>query len=384
MSKEAIELKDKKITKECDNILIKKQSNINKMNVDGILDYSIDLKEWDKVFIFADCKSKEYCDLISEKIIERWSVPFVLWNDFLINKSLVASKNDNIYYELFKIYEKTIDSCTAAIMLDNNIEAYEGVNYDDLINFKHKYYLKIFKKIMNFERWVYLRYPEQRLADLFGISYDEHVKLLEKVSNFNYKTLNAPCIVLKELMDRTNKVRIKQGLTDVIFTKEWIPSSICLGKINIPDGEIYTAPEKYSMNWKIHFNVDFFRDHLYKDIVVDVVNGKIINSSCNINDAFTKILDSDPGARYFGEFAFGLNPHIKINYNDNLFNEKMSRTVHFAIGYPHSDTDNGNKSLIHWDLIINLEDGGEVFFDDILVQKNGLFVLDELKSLNSN
>jgi len=173
---------------------------------------------------------------------------------------------------MYKTYENVIDSCNTAIMLDNNIEAYDGINHDDLINFKQKYYLKIFKKIMDFERRVYLRYPEQRLADLFGVSYEEHVELLEEVSNFNYQILSDSCIVLKELMDRTNKVRVVQGITDITFTKKGIPSRICLGKINLPDGEIYTAPEKYSMNGKIHFNVDFFRDHLYKDIIVEVVD----------------------------------------------------------------------------------------------------------------
>lgn len=382
MSGKIIKSSNDLIKTELGNNLITSKSIINKMKVGGILDYSIDLKEGDKVFIFADCKSKQYCDLISKKIIERKAIPFVLWNDFLVNRSLITSKNDSIYHELFNIYEKMIDSCDAAIMLDNNIEAYNGINYDDLINFKQKYYLKIFKKIMNFKRWVYLRYPEQKLADLFGISYEEHIKLLEEVSNFDYQILKESCFVLKELMDRTYKVRIVHGLTDVTFTKKGIPSVICLGKINLPDGEIYTAPEKYSMNGIIHFNIDFFRNHLYKNVKVEVVNGKIINSNCNINDKFTKILDSDPGARYFGEFAFGLNPHIKTNYNDNLFNEKMSKTVHFAIGYPHWDTDNWNESLIHWDLIINLEDGGKIYFDDILIQKNWLFVLDELKSLN--
>ena len=352
------------------------------MKVDGILSYSIELKEGDKVFIFADANAKQYCDLLTKKIIEHGAIPFVLWNDFLVNRFLIDCKNDNIYDELFSIHEKMIDACDAAIMLDNNIESYEGASYDDVINFKHKYYLRIFKKIMDFERWVYLRYPEQRLADLFGLSYEEHVKLLEEVSNFDYQALSVACVNLKELMDRTEKVRITQGLTDVSFTKKGISSTVCCGKLNLPDGEVYTAPEKHSMNGVIHFNIDFFREYLYKDVIVGVVDGKIVSSTCNINDKFTKVLDSDEGARYFGEFAFGLNPHIKKNYNDNLFNEKMSKTVHFALGYPHWDTDNGNESLIHWDLMINLEDGGEVYFDDVLIQKNGLFVLEELKDLN--
>ncbi len=353
------------------------------MRVDRILSYSISLKEGDKVFIFADEQSKEYCDLLSKKIIEKGAIPFVLWNNFVFNKILINCKNDKIYVQLFNIYEKMIDSCDVAIMLDNNIETYDGIEYDDVINFKNKYYLKIFKKIMNFDRWVYLRYPQQELADLFGLSYDEHQKLLEEVSNFDYQTLSDSCQVLKDLLDRTKKVRVVQGMTDVTFTKKRIPSAICCGKLNIPDGELYTAPEKYSMNGIIHFNVDsYFRGKVYKDIILEVVDGKIVNSNCNLDQEFKMLLDSDAGSRYFGEFAFGLNPYIDRNYNDNLFNEKMSRTIHFAVGYPHCDTDNGNESLVHWDLIVDMKNGGEIYFDDVLIQKEGLFTLKEIQKLN--
>lgn len=148
-------------------------------------------------------------------------------------------------------------------------------------------------------------------------------------------------------------------------------------------GEVYTAPEKYSMNGIIHFNVDtLFRSDVYKDIWVEVKDGKIISSRCNLDDQFKQILDSDEGSRYFGEFAFGLNPFIKKNYNDNLFNEKMLKTVHFAIGEPHYNTDNGNKSIMHWDLIVNMENGGEIYFDGKLVQKNGIFTDERLLGLN--
>lgn len=353
------------------------------MDVNGILSYSISLKEGEKVFIFADGQSKEYCDILCKKIIERGSIPFVLWNDFDFNEILINCKDDKIYEQLFRFYEKMIDSCDAAIMLDNNIESYDGIDYADVVNFKNKYYLKIFKKIMNFSRWVYLRYPQQELADLFGLSYDEHKKLLEEVSNFDYHALCNSCQGLKVLLDKTKKIRVAQGLTDVTFTKNNIPSAICCGKLNLPDGEIYTAPEKYSMNGKIHFNIDsYFRGKVYKNIIVDVVDGKIINSNCNIDQEFRMLLDSDDGSRYFGEFAFGLNPYINKNYNDNLFNEKMCKTVHFAVGYPHYDTDNGNYSLVHWDLIVDMQNGGEIYFDDRLIQKDGLFIIKELEILN--
>ncbi len=358
---------------------------VENMKVDGILDYSLELKENEKVFIFADLNSLKYCNLIAKKIIERGSIPYILWNDFDLNRSLIKSKNDNIYAELFKEYEKLIGSCDAAIMLDNNIDEYSGIKNADILNFKNKYYLKIFKKIMNFKRWVYLRYPQKELSNLFGISYEEHIKLLEEVSNFDYSSLYKSCETLKNVLDNTNQIKVyNDDGTDVTFSKSKIPTVVCCGKCNLPDGEVYTAPEKFSMNGKIHFNVDtFFRSDTYKDIKIIIKNGKIIDSQCNLDGKFKQILDSDEGSRYFGEFAFGLNPYIKRNYNDNLFNEKMIKTVHFAIGEPHYDTDNGNRSIMHWDLIVNMEKGGRIYFDDKLIQKNGIFVDERLTELNS-
>ena len=155
---------------------------INDMNVDGILNYSLELKRGEKVFVFADLNSFEYCNLLARKIIEKGAVPYILWNDFNLNKSLIATNDVDIYEAMYKTYERLINECDAAIMLDNNIEEYQDVNYDDVLFFKNKYYLKIFQKIMTFERWVYLRYPQNELANLFNISYDDLVKLLEKVN----------------------------------------------------------------------------------------------------------------------------------------------------------------------------------------------------------
>lgn len=355
------------------------------MNVDGLLDYSLGIKPGEKVFIFADLNALEYCNLIAARIIEKGATPFILWNDFELNRALISSKNESIYKAMYDMYEGMIDSCDAAIMLDNNIEEYQNIPTDDVLFFKNRYYLKIFQKIMLFKRWTYLRYPQQELADLFQLSYDELVKLLEQVTNFDYAGIEENAKILKEVLDKTEKIRVVNGDgTDVTFTKKGIASAACCGKWNLPDGEVYTAPEKYSMNGEIYFSFDtFFRGKTYKNIWVKVKDGKIIDSRCSLDDEFRKILDSDEGSRYFGEFAFGLNPYIERNYNDNLFNEKMCKTVHFAIGEPHYNTDNGNKSIMHWDLIVNMQSGGLIYFDDVLVQKDGVFVDERLAALNN-
>lgn len=191
------------------------------INVNGILDYSLELKKGEKVFIFADLNSLEYCNLIASNIIQRGAIPFILWNDFTLNRALINSKNKEIYKEMFDTYETIIDSCDAVIMLDNNIEEYDNISTDDILFFKNEYYLKIFQKIMLFDRWTYLRYPQQELADLFELSYDEHLELLERVSNFDYSEIEKNAQILKSVLDQTDRIRVINGHgTDVSFTKK--------------------------------------------------------------------------------------------------------------------------------------------------------------------
>lgn len=144
---------------------------------------------------------------------------------------------------------------------------------------------------MNFEKWVYLRYPQKELADLYGISYEELIDLLENVSNFDYEGLKQASVCLKEMLEKTTKVRIVQGLTDVSFTKKNIPAVVCCGNYNLPDGEVFTAPEKFSVNGRINFNIDgFFRGNVYKNIIVNVVDGKLFNLLVVIMKSLIKFL----------------------------------------------------------------------------------------------
>ena len=105
----------------------------------------------------------------------------------------------------------------------------------------------------------------------------------------------------------------------------------------------------------------------------------------NYADDLQKILDTDSGSRYTGEFAFGLNPFINRAVGDTLFDEKISGSVHLALGNFCGNACNGNRSGIHWDLVqIQTPEygGGEIWFDDVLIRKDGLFVLPELQDLN--
>ena len=348
----------------------------------NVIQYSLRLKRGEKVFIFADDKSKEYCKFFCKELMEFGATPVVVWNDVSLNESFIKYGEKETLNGMYDAVEKTIDACDVAVMFDNNIENYKDFDAESVLKFKNEYYLRIFQKIMTFERWVYMRYPQQELADLFGMTYEEHEKLLIDVNNFDYQTLATKANKLKNILDKTNEIHILGKETDLKFSKKDINTVVCCGNINLPDGEVYTAPEKYSVNGTILFDVDsYFRGVVYKDIKFIVKDGKIVDFCCNERERLAEILNSDEGASYFGEFAIGLNPFITRNFNDNLFNEKMVQTIHMAIGNSHSDSKNGNYSIIHWDLIKNMKEECQIWFDNKLVYENGHFTIDELKDI---
>ena len=115
------------------------------------------------------------------------------------------------------------------------------------------------------------------------------------------------------------------------------------------------------------------------------VNGKIVKATANDTERINKVFDTDEGARYVGEFAIGINPYILKPMNDILFDEKIMGSIHFTPGNCYDNAYNGNHSAIHWDLVMIQTPeygGGEIWFDDVLIRKDGRFVIPELQGLN--
>ena len=187
-------------------------------------------------------------------------------------------------------------------------------------------------------------------------------------------------------MNNTDKVHIKGPGTDLKFSIKGIPTIKCDGLRNIPDGEVYTAPVRESMNGTISYNTPSEEQGFtYENIVFKVKDGKIVKAESNNDERINQLLDTDENARYFGEFALGVNPFIMDPMKDTLFDEKISGSFHLTPGASNEDAFNGNKSAIHWDLVMIQRPeygGGEIYFDGQLIRKDGMFVLPELECLN--
>jgi aminopeptidase len=239
---------------------------------------------------------------------------------------------------------------------------------------------------VNKTKWVVLRYPNYSMAQLANTSLEAFEDFYFDVCTLDYAKMSRCMDPLIELMNKTDRVHIKGPGTDLTFSIKGIPSIKCDGERNIPDGEIYTAPVRESVNGVISYNTPSEEQGFtYENITFEVKGGKIIKASANDNKRVNELLDTDEGARYFGEFAFGVNPYILKPMKDTLFDEKISGSFHLTPGSSYEDAGNGNKSSIHWDIVMIQRPeygGGEIWFDEVLIRKDGLFVIPELESLN--
>lgn len=236
-------------------------------------------------------------------------------------------------------------------------------------------------------RWCVLRWPTPAMAQQAGMSTEAFEDFFFRVSLLDYRKLLPGMKALKKLMDATEEVHIVGPGTDLRFSLKGMQAIWCGGEHNIPDGECFTAPVKNSVEGVITYNAPtIYQGIAFDNIRLEFKKGKIVNATANNTEALNRILDSDEGARFIGEFALGFNPEIRHPMRDILFDEKIAGSFHFTPGQAYEGVaDNGNRSQVHWDMVcIQRPDygGGEIWFDGKLVRKDGVFLPKALASLN--
>ncbi len=236
-------------------------------------------------------------------------------------------------------------------------------------------------------KWCVLRWPNPAMAQGAGMSTEAFEDFYFRCCLADYDKLKVAMDRLAERMMRTDRVHIVGPGTDLSFSIKGMPAIPCAGELNIPDGEVFTAPVRDSVNGTIFYTAPtVYQGIPFDGIRLRFCNGKIVEASCNgDSEALNKILDTDEGSRFIGEFALGVNPEVLQPMRDILFDEKIAGSFHFTPGQAYENCDNGNRSQVHWDLVcIQRKDygGGEMYFDDELVRRDGIFVDPELSILN--
>ncbi|WP_425802625.1 aminopeptidase [Desulfitobacterium sp. Sab5] len=365
-----------------------KDSRVEKL-ADNIINYAVALKPGDKILIEVNGLQIPLAQALVRYAYQAGGVPFLTINNHTLQREILKGISHEqaqamADWDLARMKEM---QAYVGIRAGENASEFADVPADKMRIYQ-SYYLKPVhsEQRVPHTRWVVMRYPNASMAQSANMSIEAFEDFYFNVCNLDYEKMSIAMDPLKKLMDRTDKVRIVGPGTDLSFSIKGMKAIKCDGHLNIPDGEVYTAPVKDSVTGRIAYNTQaVYQGFTYDSIVLEFKDGKIVKATANDTERIEGVFNTDEGARYVGEFAIGVNPYILTPMKDTLFDEKIDGSFHFTPGSCYDDCYNGNKSAIHWDLVsIQRPEygGGEIYFDDVLIRKDGRFAVSELEGLN--
>jgi aminopeptidase len=355
----------------------------------NIINYSVSLQPGENILIeLIGVNDPELGKCLIEEVYAAGGNPFLELRDPTINRSLQMGGTEEQFkrwseFELVRMREM---DAYVAVRSGDNITESSDVPDEQMKLYLTSYQRPIFNERINNTKWCVMRYPNGSMAQLASQSTEAFEDFYFQVCNLDYGKMSVAMEALVDLMNRTDRVKLVAPGTDLSFSIKDIPAVKCAGLRNIPDGEVYTAPVKNSVNGVISYNAPtIYSGTSFENIVLRFENGQIIEATSNNTERLNDILNTDDGARYIGEFAIGVNPYIKKPMKDILFDEKIDGSIHFTPGQAYEQADNTNRSSVHWDMVLIQRPeygGGEIYFDDVLIRKDGRFVIPELEPLN--
>ncbi|AJY76434.1 aminopeptidase [Paenibacillus beijingensis] len=365
-----------------------RDSRLQKL-AENLVQYSIDVQPGENVLIDMIGSERELAKALIEEVARRGGRPFVQTSDNSVLRSLLksATKEQIQLWAEFDLARMKQMQGYIAVRSGDNVNELSDVPED-----KMSLYQRLYRHPVHMEqrvkrtKWVVLRYPSPSMAQLANMSTEAFEDFYFNVCNLDYSLMERAMEPLQQLMIRTDRVRITAPGTDLTFSMKGIGAKICSGHRNIPDGEVFSAPVRDSVQGTISYNTpSVYSGTTFENIIFTFKDGKIVEATSNNTKRLNEILNADEGARYIGEFSLGFNPYILHPMKDTLFDEKIAGSLHFTPGQAYEETDNGNRSAVHWDLVLIQRPeygGGEIYFDDTLIRKDGRFVIPELAALN--
>ena len=356
---------------------------------DLLINYSTVLKPGEKILIEAtDAPHEMTCALI-RAAREAGADPLVTLKSNRVLRALLRQGSQaqlDLVAETEALRMSKVDAYIG-LRGGDNIAELSDVSADDYKLYQDTVWKRVHQEIrVPKTRWVVLRWPSPSMAQQANRSTDSFEDFFFNVCTMDYERMSQAMKPLEERMSKADKIRIVGPGTDLSFSIKDIPPVRCDGKLNIPDGEVFTAPVRDSVQGILQYNArTIYQGVVHDNVRFEFANGKIVKAASSNTPHLNQILDTDEGARYIGEFAIGVNPYVIEPMLDTLFDEKIAGSFHFTPGQAYDEADNGNRSSVHWDIVC-LQDaangGGEIWFDDKLIRKDGLFVVEDLKPLN--
>lgn len=355
-----------------------------------LVTYSCDVQPGDKVLIESYDIPMEFVEVLIQEVYAAKGFPLVDIKHARLMRALLkgASKESLAAIRDAELYRmKAMDAYIGTRGIYNAKEMSDlTAEQNGLYGTEWMQPVHLAERVPN-TKWVVLRWPTPQMAQLANMSTGAFEDYYFKVTaGVDYRKMSEAMTPAKAYMEKTDKVHIKGPGTDLTFSIKGIGAVKCDGLRNIPDGEVYSCPVRDSVNGTIAYNTpSSYHGFTFNEVKFRFENGKIVEATGNNTEKLNEILDTDEGARYIGEFALGVNPMIDFAMDDILFDEKIGGSFHFTPGNAYDDTDNGNRSAVHWDLVLIQTPqygGGEIYMNDELIRKDGTFVHPDFVALN--
>ena len=354
-----------------------------------IIDHSTKVQEGETVLIDGPVNASEILEELYRQVIERGAYPVLDVNlpgtrEYLLNH---GTDNQLSYIPVGTEDRISTAQVTISILSETNIYALSNIPPD-----KYARYLQSrrFLKNIRYERaaegelrWCLAMYPTDAYAQqmcmslselwsIFGkscfLDMDDPIEGWESIHELNNR--------VEAVLSNTDIVRIVAENTDLTMSIKDRLFDNCYGQVNIPDGEVATAPIEDSVNGHVLFTYPFFNDGKQIDrINLFFENGKAVQATAATNEKYlNEMLDVDEGARYLGELGFGTNYNIPRFMGNLFFDEKLGGTLHLALGNAYPAEGGTNVSTIHWDIVLDLRNNAQVYTDGKLFIENGEFI----------
>jgi aminopeptidase len=352
-----------------------------------LVNYSTKIKKGDRALLDMIDVPDEFSIELIRAVRAAGGTPFIETRHTRISREMLYHITDTQAADIRDLELLRMKKVQAYIAIRGSGNASEN---SDVPSDRMQLYSKTLRPVQDYRvnktRWCVLRWPSPSMAQAAGMSTEAFENLYFDVCTMNYAKMARAMVPLEKRMKRADKVHLKAQGTDLTFSIKGIGAKMCKGDRNIPDGEVFSCPVKNSVNGTILYNTPtIYSGTKFENVRLEFNEGKIVNATANNTRRLNEILDTDAGARYVGEFSLGFNPFILNPMCDILFDEKIAGSLHFTPGQAYEDVDNGNRSAVHWDMVLIQRKewgGGEVWFDGELIRKDGIFLPKDLKGLN--
>jgi aminopeptidase len=357
---------------------------------DLLVNYSVAVKPGDKVVIQGETSGEPLIKAVFIKVLQAGGLPYIMPSLPGVEELLYKYGSDKqlqFVPEPYKLVMNTYD-CRIVVFSDSNTKALSNVDSAKMV-LRSQSRSELMKIMMNRSaagelRWVLGPYPTNALAQDAEMSLTDYEDF---VYGACLPDINDPVGYWQNFSARQDKIVawLKGKKTIHVVGKETdLRLSIagrnfenCDGKKNMPDGEVFTGPVEDSMEGHVYFSYPaIYGGREVTGVRLTFEKGAVVQATAEKNqDYLLKTIATDAGSKRVGEFAIGTNEGIKKFTREILFDEKIGGSFHMALGSGYPETGSTNESAIHWDMVCDLRDGGEIWVDDELFYKNGKFVI---------